>query len=320
MFNLGFDYQCRSILSQIRPDRQTLLFSATFKKKLQKFASDVLTNPIKIVIGKEGGSNEDIVQEFIILDHFSKKLTWLLEHIHEFLEKGLVLMFVKHRSSTEELCGILKEAKVPAGNLHGDMDQYERESIMYKFSHGELKVLIATDVASRGLDILQIKTIINYDCAKDAETHTHRIGRTGRAGAQGIAYTLLTKHDKRFAGELMQSLEYNEQIVPRDLEELAMQDSYFRNQRSKKFSQNQRKVGDLERANELYTTFGGKKFDIEQSTNIQEFREHLNQKKKDHLISEFKRSFVAAGTLDSTISEPTVTYLDKPRKKPKWDS
>lgn len=294
------------------------MFSATFKRNLKDFAQDYIENPIKLVVGREGASNEDIQQEIIVFDHFAKKLTWLLEHIHEFLLRGLVLIFVKHKSSTEELSEILKEAKLPVGCLHGDMNQYERESIMYKFSHGEVKVLLATDVASRGLDILQIKTVVNYDPAKDTETHTHRIGRTGRAGdTTGIAYTLLTKHDKKFAGDLMQSFEYNEQEVPSALEDLAMQDNYFRNQKNTK-----KKVQDsksLERASAICANFGNKKIDLGKSKNIQEFREHVDQSRKDHLIDEFRRSFVPAGVLNTNLSEPTVTYLDQPKKKPKWD-
>lgn len=152
-----------------------------------------------------------------------------MEHISEFVEKGLVLVFVKHKSSTEELGEVLREAKVGVDVLHGDLDQGKREEVMQRFRKGERKVLIATDVASRGLDIPAISTIINYDCAKDAETHTHRIGRTGRGSIQpGTAYTLLTKSDRRFAGELVLHMEYNEMTPSKELEELALQDSRFR--------------------------------------------------------------------------------------------
>jgi len=234
MFNLGFEPQCRSILALTRSDRQTLLFSATFRPKLQRFVHEFLTSPIKIVIGKEGQVNSEIHQEVLILDCLPQKLTWLckvyiVEHLADFVAQGLVLVFVKHRSSTEELAEVLREAKVAADVLHGDMDQTAREEVMQAFRKGDRKVLIATDVASRGLDIPTISTIVNYDCAKDSETHTHRIGRTGRGSIRpGTAYTLLTKADKRFAGELVLHMEYNEMQPSKELEELALQDSRFR--------------------------------------------------------------------------------------------
>ena len=234
MFNLGFEPQCRRILSLTRPDRQTLLFSATFRPKLQRFVHEFLSSPIKIVIGKEGQANSDIHQEILILDCQAQKLTWLckayaVEHLAGFVALGLVLVFVKHRSSTEELADLLREAKVAVAVLHGDMDQTAREEVMQAFRKGDRKVLIATDVASRGLDIPTISTIINYDCAKDAETHTHRIGRTGRGSIRpGTAYTLLTKGDRRFAGELVLHMEYNEMQPSKELEDLALQDNRFR--------------------------------------------------------------------------------------------
>ena len=161
MFNMGFEYQVRSILGQLRPNRQTLLFSATFKEKLEGFINEFLTDPIKITIGNSLHCNPAISQIIIVFDHSAKKLSWLLESIQSFLLKGLVLIFVNHKNTTEELFEILKEARIPVANLHGDMDQASRETVVAMFSKQEIKVLVATDLASRGLNILNINTVIN---------------------------------------------------------------------------------------------------------------------------------------------------------------
>lgn len=320
MFNMGFEYQVRSILSQIRPDRQTMLYSATFRRKLELFIEEFLNNPIKISIGTSLHCNPSIVQSIMIFDHPSKKLTWLLGSIQGFIQQGLVLIFVKHRSSTEELSEILREAHIPVSNLHGDMDQNSREAVTALFTKGDLKVLVATDVASRGLNIVSISTVINYDCAKDVETHIHRIGRTGREG-QGTSITLFTKFDKKFAGDLLLNLEYNDQAIPDELEKLAMEDQVFRIQRMKNDRNRVRhcKTGDFQTANKIMEKIGTKRMDLEKSTNIDEFRQQVQGQQKEYLQEEFKQKFKYAGNLASDVAQTTVTYLDKPQKRSKWD-
>ena len=114
-------------------------------------------------------------------------------------------------------------------SIHGDKTQLDRTDILTKFKQGQLNILIATNVASRGLDIPSIKTVINFDCAKDKEDHIHRIGRTGRAGdKEGVAYTLLLKNETAKACMLVKILEQSNQIISKDLEELAMHDPQFK--------------------------------------------------------------------------------------------
>lgn len=117
--------------------------------------------------------------------------------------------------------------------LHGDMDQLDRNKVITSFKKREVDILVATDVAARGLDIPHIRTVINYDIARDIDTHTHRIGRTGRAGEKGMAYTLVTPADKEFAGHLVRNLEGANQPVPEPLLDLAMQSAWFRKSRFK---------------------------------------------------------------------------------------
>lgn len=320
MFNMGFEYQVRTIIGQIRPDRQTLLFSATLRKKLESFIEDFLTDPGKITIGSALHCNPNITQTIIVLDHASKKLSWLLENIQGFIQSGLVLIFVKHKNTSEELAGLLQEAHISVRCLHGDMDQFSRENVVFDFTREIVKVVVATDLASRGLNIVGISVVVNYDCAKDVETHIHRIGRTGREGT-GKAFSLLTKADKKFAGDLLLNLEYNEQNVGEKLEELAMEEKSFRLQRMKNDREKIRfcKTGDLETANRIIEKIGRKRIDLEKSANVKEFREQIEGQQREYFQEDFKQSFVTKGNLVNSVNETTVTYLEKPVKKSKWD-
>ncbi|XP_034611611.1 ATP-dependent RNA helicase DDX42 isoform X1 [Trachemys scripta elegans] len=233
MFDMGFEYQVRSVASHVRPDRQTLLFSATFRKKIEKLARDILIDPIRVVQGDIGEANEDVTQIVEILPSGPSKWNWLTRHLVEFTSSGSVLLFVTKKANAEELANNLKQEDHNLGLLHGDMDQSERNKVISDFKKKGIPILVATDVAARGLDIPSIKTVVNYDVARDIDTHTHRIGRTGRAGEKGIAYTLLTPKDSNFAGDLVRNMEGANQHVSKELLDLAMQNAWFRKSRFK---------------------------------------------------------------------------------------
>lgn len=225
--------QVRSICNHVRPDRQTLLFSATFKKRIEKLARDILTDPVKIVQGDVGEANEDVTQHMYVFNNPVHKWNWLLCKLVEFLSQGTILIFVTKKAEAEQVAANLQVQEYECVLLHGDIDQAERNKVITKFKKREVEIMVATDVAARGLDIPHIRTVVNYDIARDIDTHTHRIGRTGRAGEKGTAYTLVTDKDKEFAGHLVRNLEGANQEVPEDLLELAMQSSWFRNSRFK---------------------------------------------------------------------------------------
>ncbi|KAM4645307.1 ATP-dependent RNA helicase DDX42 isoform 1-T5 [Amazona ochrocephala] len=233
MFDMGFEYQVRSIANHVRPDRQTLLFSATFRKKIEKLARDILIDPIRVVQGDIGEANEDVTQIVEIFPSGPSKWNWLTRRLVEFTSSGSVLLFVTKKANAEELANNLKQEDHSLGLLHGDMDQSERNKVISEFKKKGIPILVATDVAARGLDIPSIKTVINYDVARDIDTHTHRIGRTGRAGEKGVAYTLLTPKDSNFAGDLVRNLEGANQHVSKELLDLAMQNPWFRKSRFK---------------------------------------------------------------------------------------
>ena len=231
MFNMGFEPQVRSICNQINPLRQTLLFSATFKKRIEKLARDVLTDPVKIVQGDIGEANQDITQHAIVFAKVEHKWNWLMTRLVELLSEGSVLIFVTKKLEAEKIAADIKLKEFNCLLLHGDIEQAERNKVITAFKKKEVDILVATDVASRGLDIPHIKNVINYEMARDVDTHTHRIGRTARGGEKGTAFTLVTDKDKEMIGHLVRNLEMANQIVPDDLMELAMQSSWFRKSR-----------------------------------------------------------------------------------------
>ena len=212
--------------------RQTLLFSATFKKRIEKLAREILDDPIKIVQGEQGEANENITQIVHIFEEGPTKWNWLNDRLIEFTSTGKVLIFVTKKANSIELAKNLEENGFKNGLLHGDMHQDDRNKVINEFRKStEMSILVATDVAARGLDIPSIKTVVNYDTARDIDTHTHRIGRTGRAGEKGTAYTLLTANDKEFCPHLVRNLESSGQTVPKTLLDMAVQVPWFKNQR-----------------------------------------------------------------------------------------
>ncbi|KAK3845952.1 MAG: hypothetical protein J3R72DRAFT_418103 [Linnemannia gamsii] len=240
-FDLGFEPQVRSICDNIRPDRQTVLFSATFQKRVEKLAREVMTDPVRISIGNVGQINSDVTQVIQILKDDTFKWKWLVDRLQELEALGSVLIFVSRKNGVVELTENLKNMGVKCECLHGDMMQQERDKAVHDYKNRLFPTLVATDVAARGLDIKSIRTVINYDVARDIDSHVHRVGRTGRAGEKGTAYTLITDKDDRFAGELVRNLEDGGQAVSPDVMKIAMQNPRFR--KSRQFMGDQRGGG-----------------------------------------------------------------------------
>ncbi|KAG2213841.1 hypothetical protein INT47_001110 [Mucor saturninus] len=232
MFDLGFEPQVRSVCDNIRPDRQTLLFSATFQKRIEFLARSVTTDPIRVNVGTTGQANEDITQIVQVFDEEEMKWDWLIRKLAGFCSEGSVIIFVGRKDAVDLLSSNLLKSQFDCIALHGDLQQFEREKVLRDFKANKVKVLVSTDVAARGLDIKSVKNVINFDVARDIDSHTHRVGRTGRAGEKGTAYTLITQKEDRFAGELVRHLETSGQVVPPDLLSLAMKNPRFKDARS----------------------------------------------------------------------------------------
>ncbi len=219
MLDMGFEQQVRSVCGQLRPDRLTLMFSATFRPNVQKLANDLLLHPIRINVGAIGSVNMDIDQIPVVLADDAQKQQWLLAKLPQFVREGSVLIFVAQKQGADALAAMLNARGFQAAATHGEKGQQERNKIHFAFKNGNLPILVATDVASRGLDIGTVKTVVQFDAAKNLEIHTHRVGRTGRAGEKGSAYALITT--PKFAHVVAKSMTQGKQLVPPDVLQLS---------------------------------------------------------------------------------------------------
>ena len=222
MLDMGFEPQVRKICSQIRPDRQSLFFSATWPKEVQALARELCKeDPVQITIGSAGKkANEKINQNIIVCDESEKldRLKTLMETILDGTSK--VIIFAETKRGTDSLQRTLRASGIAALAIHGDKTQQERDWTLHQFKAGKCMVLIATDVASRGLDVKDITCVINYDFPKEIESYIHRIGRTARGTASGTAYSLFTRDNAGMAFDLIKILSDCKQNVPAELEAL----------------------------------------------------------------------------------------------------
>ncbi|KAI5998815.1 P-loop containing nucleoside triphosphate hydrolase protein [Pisolithus albus] len=223
MLDMGFEPQIRKIVSQIRPDRQTLMFSATWPKDVQKLANDFLRDMIQVNIGSmELTANPDIQQIVDVCSDFEKRAK-LIKHLDQIsAENAKVLIFVGTKRVADDITKYLRQDGWPALAIHGDKEQRERDWVLGEFKAGRSPILIATDVASRGLDVKDVGYVINYDFPNNCEDYIHRIGRTGRAGMKGTSYTYFTTDNAKSARELVSILREARANIPPQLEEMAM--------------------------------------------------------------------------------------------------
>ncbi|CAH8468106.1 unnamed protein product [Dicrocoelium dendriticum] len=223
MFDLGFEPQVMRIVENCRPDRQTLMFSATFPRQMELLARKALTAPIEIQVGVRSVVCSDVEQHAMVLTE-DEKFYKVLELLGLYQESGSVLIFVEKQESADELMRVLLKYGYPCLSLHGGIDQYDRDSVITDFKRGNIRLLIATSVAARGLDVSELLLVINYDCPNHYEDYVHRCGRTGRAGNKGFAYTFLTPDQERNAGDIVRAFRHSGQKPPDDL--MAMWNAY----------------------------------------------------------------------------------------------
>jgi len=195
MLNMGFIEEVEKILGMTPAERQTALFSATMPPRIRSLASRFMRDPQSVLIKKNTLTVSAIEQRYYLV-HENEK-TNALTRLFEIEPIHSALIFARTRAETATLANELVVRGIPAEAIHGDLDQYARERVLGRFRANQLKVLVATDVAARGLDIEDISHVFNYHLPDDAEVYVHRIGRTGRAGKTGIAITLLSPKEKR---------------------------------------------------------------------------------------------------------------------------
>nr|GMD30548.1 DEAD-box ATP-dependent RNA helicase 35 [Ipomoea batatas] len=190
LVDLGFEDDIREVFDHFKAQRQTLLFSATMPSKIQNFARSALVKPITVNVGRAGAANLDVIQEVEYVKQ-EAKLVYLLHCLQK--TPPPVLIFCENKADVDDIHEYLLLKGVEAVAIHGGKDQEEREYAISSFKSGKKDVLVATDVASKGLDFPDIQHVINYDMPAEIENYVHRIGRTGRCGKTGIATTFINK-------------------------------------------------------------------------------------------------------------------------------
>ncbi|XP_009880187.1 PREDICTED: probable ATP-dependent RNA helicase DDX17 [Charadrius vociferus] len=215
MLDMGFEPQIRKIVDQIRPDRQTLMWSATWPKEVRQLAEDFLQDYVQINVGNlELSANHNILQIVDVCMESEKdhKLIQLMEEIMAEKENKTII-FVETKRRCDDLTRRMRRDGWPAMCIHGDKSQPERDWVLNEFRSGKAPILIATDVASRGLDVEDVKFVINYDYPNSSEDYVHRIGRTARSTNKGTAYTFFTPGNLKQARELIKVLEEANQAI-----------------------------------------------------------------------------------------------------------
>jgi superfamily II DNA/RNA helicase len=198
---MGFQEEIDSIIARVPKERQTLLFSATLAGVVGRLAARVTRSPKRIEITQREDKKADITQHALVADNAEHKNRMLDRLLNE-TEVEQALVFTAMKRTAAELTNSLVIKGFTAGALHGDMHQKERTRTLNRVRDGSLRVLVATDVAARGIDVPGINLVVNYDAPRMAEEYVHRIGRTGRAGRAGVAVTFLGRDDRHLVRQI----------------------------------------------------------------------------------------------------------------------
>ncbi|VDK70593.1 unnamed protein product [Onchocerca ochengi] len=295
MLDMGFEPQIRKIVEQHsmpkKGKRVTAMFSATFPKEIQVLAQDFLMpNYVFLAVGRVGSTSENIVQKIIRVEEHDKKRL-LMELLDSDVNRGLTLVFVETKRGANELAWYLQRNNYSVMPIHGDLKQYERERHLEMFRSGRTNILVATAVAARGLDIPNVKHVINFDLPTDIDEYVHRIGRTGRVGNIGLATSFFTDRNRNISHDLMDLLIESNQVVPDWLEKINNEN--FRSS-SKRFGGHDHR---LSVGNNYRSTFV-----------LQEFRNELSSSWHTQTPSNFYSSFNHDGTRNGVMNIPSTTF------------
>lgn len=235
MLDMGFEPQIRKIIQQVRPDRQVLMWSATWPKQVQALAEEFLVDYVQVNVGGLSlSANHNIKQIVDVCEENEKeeKLMKLLKEIGSD-RQNKIIVFVETKKKVDDITKVIKRDGFSAICIHGDKSQPERDYVLSEFRTGKFSILVATDVAARGLDVEDVKYVINYDYPNSSEDYVHRIGRTGRCQQAGTAYAFFTPNNQRQAKDLVAVLEEAGQTVNPQLMELAQNARHTQNNRNR---------------------------------------------------------------------------------------
>jgi superfamily II DNA/RNA helicase len=197
MLDMGFYDDIMQIAKQLPENHQTIMFSATMPDKIQKLASSILRDPVEVRIAVNKPA-EKIVQTAYVC--YETQKLGIIKSLFRDTKPERVIIFSSKKTKVKEIAAAFKRMKLNVGEMHSDLDQAQRDVVMREFKSGRIDILVATDIVSRGIDIDDIRLVINYDAPRDCEDYVHRIGRTARAGAEGCAITFVALDDQsRFA-------------------------------------------------------------------------------------------------------------------------
>lgn len=223
MLDMGFEPQIRKIMAHVPTAHQTLFYTATWPRSVRRLASEFLRNPCIVYIGGQGddlAANPDITQVVHVTNSQQQKDQLLAGILAKEGRGARVIVFCSTKRMCDQLCRSLQRTANCAA-IHGDKDQRSREQTLIDFKSGRVPVMIATDVAGRGIDVKDVRAVVNYDFPQSVEDYCHRIGRTARGGAKGNSYTFMGSRDGRKAGELIGVMEKAGQVVTPELRSLA---------------------------------------------------------------------------------------------------
>ncbi len=223
MLDMGFEPQIMKILLDIRPDRQTVMTSATWPEGVRRLAIKYLCKPVQLYVGSlDLRAAKTVKQHCQMVQNDDDKRRILMDYIeNEMTEEDKLLVFVGRKATADNLSCDLILKNISCQSIHGDREQCDREEALADFKESRVRILIATDVASRGIDVKDITRVINYDFPRNIEEYVHRVGRTGRAGRSGASITFMAREDWKHAKELIEILKQGEQEVPQALIDMA---------------------------------------------------------------------------------------------------
>jgi ATP-dependent RNA helicase RhlE len=197
---MGFIHDIKRIISRLPEQRQSLFFSATMPRKIVQLSQTILLDPVKIAVNPVS-STAETVQQYLYYTNKSSKRD-LLIHILKDSAMDQVLLFSRTKHGADRIARNLAKRKIRAVAIHGDKAQNQRQKALTQFKEGGVRVLVATDIAARGIDIDRLKYVINYDIPNESETYVHRIGRSGRAGEEGTAISLCEPEENLFIRDI----------------------------------------------------------------------------------------------------------------------
>jgi len=211
MLDMGFIHDIRKIIAKLPTKRQSLFFSATMPNNIVELSRKILKNPIKVEVSPVSSTAETIHQYLYYTNKLSKKD--LLFYILEDRKIDQVLLFSRTKHGADKINRYLKKQKIKTAAIHGDKAQNQRQKALKQFKDGEIRVLVATDIAARGIDIDKLKYVINYDIPNIAETYVHRIGRSGRAGDEGISISICEPEENAYIKDIEKLINLKIEII-----------------------------------------------------------------------------------------------------------